>query len=234
MLPNLPYYIPLCFILVTIVTYWFLIAAARKNNSDRTIFILSGIIVVWLAVQALLAKNYFYTVTDNFPPRFVLLVLPMLLLILFLFLTKGGKRFIDSLSLEVLTLLHVVRVFVEIVLLWLYMYKCIPQLMTFEGRNFDVLAGLTAPLVYYFGFVKHKLGNTFMLVWNIVCLFLLLNIVINAVLSAPFPFQQFGFDQPNIAVLHFPFVWLPCFIVPVVLFSHLVLIRRLLKHEMPV
>ena len=58
-----------------------------------------------------------------------------------------------------------------------------------------------------------------------------INIVVNAILSAPFTFQQFAFDQPNVAVLYFPFVWLPCFIVPVVLFSHLVLIRQLLKKE---
>ena len=105
--------------------------------------------------------------------------------------------------------------------------------MTFEGRNFDILAGITAPLVLYYGFVKRKLGNTFMLLWNVICLLLLLNIVVNAILSAPFPFQQFAFDQPNVAVMYYPFVWLPCFIVPVVLFSHLVLIRRLLKKEIP-
>jgi hypothetical protein len=159
------------------------------------------------------------------------MVVPAFLLILILFLTHSGRRFIDSLSMKILTQLHVVRIFVELVLWWLFLYKYIPQLMTFEGRNFDILAGLTAPFITYYGFVRRKLGNTFKLVWNIICLLLLINIVVNAVLSAPFAFQQFAFDQPNVAVLYFPFVWLPCFIVPVVLFSHLVLIRRLLKNE---
>lgn len=231
MLTHLPYFIPLFFILVTIVTYWLLIGAARKNNSDKTIFIMSAIIVIWLALQALLAKQNFYLVTDSIPPRFPLIVVPPLLLILLLFVTKAGKRFIDSLSMKVLTILHVVRVFVEIILLLLFMYKYVPKLMTFEGRNFDILAGLTAPIVAWYGFVKRKLGKNFLLTWNVICLILLLNIVINAVLSAPFPFQQFAFDQPNVAVFYFPFVWLPAFIVPVVLFSHLVLIRRLSKNE---
>ena len=53
--------------------------------------------------------------------------------------------------------------------------------------------------------------------------------VANAVLSAPFAFQKFGFDQPNIAILYFPFIWLPCCIVPIVLFSHLVTIRQIIK-----
>jgi hypothetical protein len=66
-------------------------------------------------------------------------------------------------------------------------------------------------------------------VWNFICLGLLLNIVINAILAAPFPFQQFAFDQPNRGVLYFPFIWLPGFIVPAVLLSHLVNIRQLLS-----
>jgi len=46
------------------------------------------------------------------------------------------------------------------------------------------------------------------------------------------PFAQlFAFDQPNIAILYFPFVWLPSFIVMTVLFSHLISIRRLVKNK---
>ena len=229
MLANLPFYISLLFIFTTLLTALFFISAVRENNSVRTVSLVSIVICIWLAIHAVFALKFFYTVTDNIPPRFALLVLPPLLVIMILFITKQGKRFIDSLSLKILTQLHVVRIFVEIILLWLFINKYVPQLMTFEGRNFDILSGLPAPLVAYFGFAKNRLSRKFILVWNIICLLLLLNIVINAVLSAPFPFQQFAFEQPNIAVLYFPFVWLPAFIVPVVLFSHLVLIRRLSK-----
>jgi len=229
MLANLPFYISLLFIFTTLLTALFFISAVRENNSVRTVSLVSIVICIWLAIHAVFALKFFYTVTDNIPPRFALLVLPPLLVIMILFITKQGKRFIDSLSLKILTQLHVVRIFVEIILLWLFINKYVPQLMTFEGRNFDILSGLPAPLVAYFGFAKNRLSRKFILVWNIICLLLLLNIVINAVLSAPFPFQQFAFEQPNIAVLYFPFVWLPCFIVPAVLFSHLVLIKRLSK-----
>ena len=47
---------------------------------------------------------------------------------------------------------------------------------------------------------------------------LLANIVIIAVLSFPSPIQQFGFEQPNIGLAYFPFIWLPAIIVPIVLF----------------
>ncbi|MDB6080057.1 MAG: putative transrane protein of unknown function, partial [Akkermansiaceae bacterium] len=50
-------------------------------------------------------------------------------------------------------------------------------------------------------------------------------------LSAPFPFQRLALDQPNVAILSFPFIWLPTFIVPVVLFTHLASIRQLARFD---
>ncbi|HVF81580.1 MAG TPA: hypothetical protein VM884_06585, partial [Flavisolibacter sp.] len=155
-------------------------------------------------------------------------LLPPLIAIAVCFLTKPGRAFLNSLDAKWLTLLHVVRVPVEMVLLWLALQKYLPLLMTFEGRNFDILSGLTAPLIFYFGYVRKKLSSRALLAWNFACLALLINIVVNAIFAAPFPFQQFAFDQPNIAVLYFPFVWLPAFIVPVVLLAHLANIRQLL------
>ncbi len=137
----------------------------------------------------------------------------------------------DPLDLKWLTLLHVLRIPVEIVLYLLFVHKAIPRVMTLGGRNLDILAGLTAPFIYYFGFVKYRLPVKFILAWNLISLVLLLNIVLIAVLSMPSPFQQFGYGQPNIALFYFPFVWLPGFLVPLVMFAHLVSIRQLLLRK---
>jgi hypothetical protein len=103
--------------------------------------------------------------------------------------------------------------------------------MTFEGRNFDIIAGISAPIIAYFGLTKTKLNKKTILLWNFICLGLLANIVVNALFSAPSPIQKFAFDQPNIAILNFPFSWLPTFIVPIVLFGHLISIRQLMKYK---
>jgi hypothetical protein len=188
--------------------------------------------LAWLLLTGLLAFRGFYLDTSGIPPKFLLAVAPPLLLIIFSFISSRGRRFMDSLSLRALTLISIVRFPVELVLYWLFLNGAVPELMTFAGRNFDVLAGITAPIIYYTCFQGEVVTHRKLLLgWNVVCLGLLLNIVINAVLSAPFRFQQFGFDQPNKAVLYFPFVWLPSFIVMVVLFSHLVSIRRLVMNS---
>ena len=101
--------------------------------------------------------------------------------------------------------------------------------MTFEGRNFDIIAGIMAPFIAYFGFTKIKIKRSTILVWNFLSLALLLNIVVNGILSTPLPFQKFAFEQPNVAMLYFPFSWIPTFIVPVVLFGHLSSIRQLTR-----
>ncbi len=222
---NLPTYIPITFALTTLATVFLFYKAT--NNSKTTLFIL----LAWLGIQAVIGLSGFYTVTDTIPPRFLLMVAPPFLFIIILFATAKGRKYIDSLNIKTLTILHIVRVPVELVLLWLFMNKAVPELMTFEGRNFDIVSGITAPFIYYFGFIKKQLNTKVILLWNFICLGLLINIVVNAVLAAPFPMQQFAFDQPNVAVLYFPFNWLPCCVVPLVLFSHLASIRQLLKGQ---
>jgi hypothetical protein len=220
---NIPFYISITFILITFITLGFFYFA---TNNSKTILI---ICLIWLILQAILGNNEFYLMTDTFPPRFLFLIAPPFLTIALLFILPKGKICLDTMNIKTLTLLHIIRIPVEIVLFWLFIHKTIPELMTFEGRNFDILSGITAPIIYYFGFIRKKLNTKIMIAWNILCLGLLLNIVINAILSAPLPFQQFAFDQPNIAVFYFPFNWLPGFIVPLVFLSHLVCIRQLLN-----
>jgi hypothetical protein len=220
---NLPTYISIVFVVTTLLTVFIFYKASHYS---ATILI---VLLSWLTLQGVIGISGFYTIEDSVPPRFVFLLIPALLGTIILFSTAKGRKFIDNLDQKTLTILHIIRVPVELVLFWLFLNKTVPQLMTFEGRNFDVLSGLTAPLIYYFGFVKHKISPKVILAWNIICLGLLLNIVINAILSAPLPFQKFAFDQPNIAILYFPFIWLPCCVVPLVLFSHLAAIRSLTR-----
>ncbi len=194
----------------------------RAANGNRTVLF---ILFAWLTLQGFIAYSGFYTNTKGVPPRFMLTIGPALLCIMLLFATSKGRQFIHGLNLQSLTLLHVARIPVEIVLLWLFVHKAIPQVITFQGHNFDILSGVTAPIVWYL--LRNNTNRKLLLIWNIVCLGLLLNIVITAVLAAPFDFQQIAFDQPNIAVLYFPFVWLPACVVPLVLLSHIAAIRQL-------
>ncbi|MBL7997761.1 MAG: hypothetical protein JNL32_03890 [Candidatus Kapabacteria bacterium] len=224
MFEIIPIYVVVLFTLTTFATVWYMATATNRRIS---VLIVCG---VWMVMQLIIGASGFYLDTMVQPPRFPALVLPPIILTIILFATQRGRMFLDALSLERLTLVHSCRIPVEIILYLLFIAYAVPEEMTFEGRNLDILAGLTAPVVWYLVF-KRGASRRVLLVWNILALCLVLNIVGVAILSLHTPFQQFGFTQPNIAVLHIPFVWLPGVIVPLVLLSHLAAIRQLLRKE---
>ncbi len=231
MIQTLPGYISLIFILTTLLTLILLYICIKSSASHRNRSRANQILVIsllWILFQSVLAYNNFFNIdSESFPPRLFLAVFPALFMILIFFVTKKGRRFIDRLPLKMITWINIVRIPVELVLYWLFLNKAVPELMTFAGRNFDILAGITTPIIIYFGFRNKTIHKPLLLTWNIISLLLLLNIIISAVLSAPFFIQMLAFDQPNIAILYFPFNLLPTFIVPVVLFGHFASIRLL-------
>jgi hypothetical protein len=64
----------------------------------------------------------------------------------------------------VLTILHVVRIPVEITYTCLYLDHQVPEIMTFAGGNYDIISGLTAP-VLLLRFCKN-LEQGVLLGWN--------------------------------------------------------------------
>jgi hypothetical protein len=221
-MPEIPGYVSVVFILTTFVAIAFLLQSARAVGIQRLPSrILIFLVAVWIFFQAALAIGGFYLNTSVLPPRPLIFgVLPTLMLIACYFLSFR-RSFIEKLPLSLLTLLHTVRVPVEIVLAWLAAAGAVPEVMTFHGRNFDILSGILAPFVYFFAARPGRLNRVVLAAYNVLGLALLANIVTIAILSLQTPFQQFGFDQPNKGVLYFPYIWLPTIVVPIVLFAHL-------------
>lgn len=228
----MPAYLPAFFILTTLATaaffFYIIINAAGRS---RLRYIVPGIVSFWLILQASLSNAGFYEVTNVLPPRiFAFGALPGLLAAI-AFCVFLRKDLVDQLPLQALTLLHIVRLPVEITLYFLYEAKLIPEAMTFEGRNLDILSGLTAPLIYYLAFRNGRTNRPLLIAWNAVTILLLANVVAIAVLSFPSPLQSIALDQPNRAVAYFPFVWLPTVIVPVVFFAHLAAFIKLFRTD---
>ena len=213
------------FITITLLTVW---QFYRATNRSKPFLIL---VLVWMTIQFWLGRAGFYTNQNAFPSRAMLLILPPQLFTIIFFIATLRRKFMDRWNTGQLVLIHSIRILVEIVLYCLFIAKAIPEIMTFAGWNFDIIAGLSAPFIYYFGFVKPKISNKMMIAWNIIGLCLLTNIVIIVILSSKTPFQRFGFDQPNIAIGQFPFFWLPGVVVPIVLISHLATLRQLISRK---
>ena len=209
------------FLLTTILTLWLFYKASKSKSTLLGIFI-------WMILTGVLGYTDFYSLENTIPPRFIFLLGPGILFVIISLFSKKGEVFSDKLNLKWLTLLHVIRIPVELVLYSIFLEGLIPDLMTFEGYNFDILSGISAPLIFYAVFIKKWIDKKGLLIWNFISLGLLINILTIAFLSAQTPLQQLAFNQPNIGVTYFPIVWLPAVIVPIVLYSHLVCIKQLL------
>ncbi len=224
MLNQIPWTIDLLFLITYgLAVVLFYVASGRPRPM---LLILLG----WSIILSVLAFRGFFTNTTSFPPRVALAMFPAILVIIIALLPKNRKRTEAKRNRALGSLMHSIRVPMEIVLYFLFVCGTIPELMTFAGRNFDIAAGLTAPLIA-FVILKGKIGRTTLLAWNIACLILILSVLINGLLSAEYPFQQFAFDQPNQAVMYFPYILLPGIVVPLVIYSHLHDIIVLVKGE---
>lgn len=199
--------------------------ASGKDNKVLLFIILIG------TGHSILAINGFYQNSQAIPPRLFLVILPMLLIIFFSVFSKRMKVWLSSLDLKHLTYLHTTRLPVELVLYWLFLAGYVPELMTFEGGNLDILIGVGSPLVGWFAFGRKQINRKLLWIWNVSSIILLTNIVVRAALSVPTVLQQLAFDQPNTGILYFPFILLPGVIVPLVLISNMAGFIILAKQE---
>lgn len=185
---------------------------------------------LWLIITGFAAYAGFFLEVDAIPPRFIAILLPTAI-IWYVFGWSGkGEVFRSKFNLEGLHYIHIVRIFVESVFLYgLYQKGLVAKELTFLGNNYDIFPGITAPIMAFLYFRRKVLGKKLLILWNVICVCVLLFTISQAILSAPFPFQQLSLDQPTVAVLYFPYVWLPAFVAPLVILSHLISIKLLLK-----
>ncbi|WP_025764452.1 hypothetical protein [Dyadobacter tibetensis] len=211
---------PVLFLAISLLAIvLFYLASGRKR------WVLTGSFI-WLTVIGLLA--YFRVFIDtSIPPRILIVILTAFILGIFTY----RKLELSTMSLPFLMAIHGLRLPVEIVLLQLYHQGLVPEVMTFQGWNFDIFIGITGLLwLLFHGRINILNHPMLLLIWNVLGFCMLTIIVLLAILTSPLPFQVLAFDQPNRAVLQFPYTFLPAFIVPLVYLAHILEINRLTKY----
>lgn len=201
-------------------------AQRQRRIMKRVVIALAA----WMAAVSALSINEFFSNFDTFPPRLmIVLVVPLVTFIAALLFSKTTKELLPYIPPNALVTGQVFRLFVEVLLWMLFVDHLLPEQMTFEGRNFDILVGITGPIVGYLAFNKHIFSRRIVLVWNFIGLGLLINIVSIAILSMPTPFRYFMQEPSNTIVTKFPIIWLPAFLVPLAYGLHFLSIRQLIN-----
>lgn len=222
---NLPIYISLLFGLTTLLAIIGFYASIKSKKALVLIFL-------WTLIQTGLGLSGVYQDTTAMPPRIMLFgIFPAFVMVLLAVFSKRTKALVDQIDLRMLTYFHTIRIPVEVILSLLFHFGVMSVYITYEGTNFDLISGITAPLFAFVAFRGATVNKRLLLAWNILGLMLLLNVVITAIFAFPSPFQKLAFEQPNLAVLYYPFNLLPTVVVPLVLFGHLAAIKRLVKND---
>ena len=188
---------------------------------------LTTVIALWVIFLAVLSLSGFLNDFSTFPPRMmIVLIIPLLVLIWFV-LSSHSNDVVAKMPPAWIVKMQSFRIVVELFIWWAYLQKDLPIQMTFEGRNFDILVGLTAPLVANLWLKPGKEKSGLVLTWNILGLLILLNIVVTAILSMPTPKQYFFTEPANTLVAGFPWVYLPGIFVSLAIALHLISIRQM-------
>ena len=233
MLTDAPLEVGLLFIAIVgamvVLVLWGAARAAWRvgPGAVRGVRVAGMALVGWLALTAVLADRGFFEDFQSMPPRFLpVLALPVLTLLALTF-SRRVAPLLAALPAAWPVAAQAFRVLVEIVLWRLAAAGAIPELLTFHGRNWDILVGLTAPVVAYGCFVRRAWPAAAARWWNWAGIVILLNVVVHAQLSAPTPWRLLETDPPTTFIADWPYIWLPGFLVPLAWLLHAVSLRQL-------
>ena len=184
--------------------------------------------LLWMAVTSLVAASGVLREWDRTPPPFALLVAAIFTLGAGLAFSGAGRR-LAVLPLWALVAVQGFRLPLELAMHAMAERGVMPETMSYTGRNFDIVTGITA-IVVAAAVAAGVAGRRTVLLWNWLGLALLGNIIGVAILATP-RFRYFGDDQLNIWVTYPPFVWLPAVMVLAALAGHLIVFRALRRQR---
>jgi hypothetical protein len=224
------------FVILTIVFVYWLLKVLRSGiektswsatSKNRVFTLIVGTLLVWFLFVSVWSVSGMMGKFELFPFNFApVVVIPVVTILLLAFFSKGLGQVLERISPASIIVMQNFRVFVEVLLWLLFIERLLPEQMTFEGRNFDILAGLSAPVIAWL-LSTQKITRGVAIIWNFVCLGLLINIVTIAVLSTPSPWQTFFEEPSNTIVTVFPISFLPGFLVPLALALHVFSLKQL-------
>jgi hypothetical protein len=194
----------------------------KKNLFRRSLLGFLG----WMIVVSGLSMAGFFEDFSTVPPKMALVFVVPFVTILIVTFSKTLPLILAHIPAQHIIRLQSFRILVEVLLWMMLVQNLLPVQMTFEGRNWDILAGVTAPLFAYL-FANLGRSRAALILWNIAGLLLLLNVVVIAILSFPTPFRVFLNEPSNAIVARFPFIWLPGFLVPLAYTLHFFSLRQL-------
>jgi hypothetical protein len=179
----------------------------------------------WLFVVAAASYSGALLPRGGPPLPFVLLVISIFAVGALLARSNVGGRLAAGLPLAVLVGFQGFRLPLELAMHRAYTEGLMPIQMSYSGRNFDIVTGITA-IVLAIALALTSVPRWVVQAWNLLGLLLLFNILGVAIASTPM-FAYFGPDRLNVWVMWMPYTLLPAVMVLAAWAGHLIVWRAL-------
>ena len=202
------------------------IASAWRFGSPRSATLVSAGLPLWLLYAGIISLSGVLVAVPGRPPGLLLIVIPVFLFVaLVLVRSQAAGRAALALPLGVLIGTQSFRIIVELFLNQLALDGLAPRMLTFQGANFDLWIGVSAPFVAWL--TLRGTNRRFALVWNMLGLLSLANVITRSVLTAPGPLHLLHTEVPNLIMSTFPYSYVPAFLAPLAITLHVLCIPRL-------
>ena len=196
-----------------------------RPSARRRTLLAACLTTLWLAITGFAAARG--ALHFEPPPTMLPVFVLTFALAIGLAMSFLGKRLAIGLPIAALVGYQGFRVLVELLLHRAYREGLMPVQMSYSGRNFDIVSGVTALLLAAWLVMRPDLSRGLIFAWNTLGLALLINIIGVALLSAPTPIRVFMNEPANVWITRAPWVWLPTVLVLAALCGHLLVYRRL-------
>jgi len=177
-------------------------------------------LAIWRGLLADLAGEGRRLGFESMPPRLAAAGPRPLVVRMLMLATHRTRQFLPVTPPERLIYLQSFRILMEIILWALAVQGRAPKLVTFEGRNIDILIGLTAIPVGWMVIERRAWPAWVGSAWNVAGILILANVVVHAQLALPTPFRAFVTEPSTALLATFPYIWLVGFLVPFAFWLH--------------
>jgi hypothetical protein len=183
----------------------------------------------WTILTGVMAYACVLANFASFPPWIPILVVAQLAFVVWLGWFSSWSEVLAEIPQLILVGLQCFRIPVEFLLATLATRKLLAIEMTYYGRNFDVLEGVTAVILAIWLKRRGEIPlRQVVLVWNLLGLSLVTVVLVHGLLSVPYPSQLLHLSVPTFIIAQFPVVWLLTVLVPIAYLLHLISIKRCL------
>lgn len=213
------------------VRYAWRAGGASAAEATRASALVGVVGILWMAGTWTAAASGVLSHWDWKPPTFLLVVVATFVMTGWLSFGRVGLRLARFVPLWVLVGVHGFRLPLELAMHEMANRHIMPSVMSYSGRNFDIVTGLTALLVAA-ALRRGSGGSRLALIWNWIGLGLLVNVVGVALLATPV-FEYFGPAQVNTWVTLTPFIWLPTVMVLAAFAGHIIVFRAVVDRPAP-